>query len=165
MSVDDLINYDFLAKLNDKSLDIYGQPATLFIPKQQNTLGYEDLGAWVESLTGVKDIANSFTMFQAKVWVDFSIKRGVYYHYNLNPDDPDNRDLVMACLPTNSVVHEGSFLRTAVSSGASIWGDLIFSVVKIVDEGQFKTLKRTYFMRPVVSEELHRLLDPAKFQG
>jgi hypothetical protein len=69
----------------------------------------------------------------------------------------------MAYFPTNSVVREGAFVRTAVSSGVSTWGDLLFSVVRVVDEGQFKTLKRTYFMRPVVSAELHRLLDPAKF--
>jgi hypothetical protein len=163
MSVNDLINYDVLLTIIDKSLDIYGQPSTVWVPKRQDTLGYEDLGKWAETLTGVKDIANSFSVFQTKVWIEFNIKRGVYYHFNLNPEDPDNKELVMAYLPTNSLVREGTFIRTAVAGGASVWGDLIFSVVRLVDEGQFKTLKRTYFLRPVVSAELHRLLDPAKF--
>jgi hypothetical protein len=165
VSVDDLIGYDVIVQLIDRSLDIYGQPAAIFVPERQDTLGYEDLGAWVESLTGVKDLSTSFTMFQSKVWIDFNIKRGVYYHFNLNPEDSENKDLVLAYLPSNSVVREGSFVRTAVPSGVSIWGDLIFSVVKVVDEGQFKTLKRSYFMRPVVSEELHNLLDPVKFKN
>jgi hypothetical protein len=162
MAVDDLINYDTLTVITDRSLDIYGQPSTVWVPKRQDTLGYEDLGKWVETLTGVKDIANSFSVFQTKVWIEFNIKRGVYYHFNLNPKDPDNKELVMAYLPTNSLVREGAFIRTAVPSGASVWGDLLFSVVRPVDEGQFKTLKRTYFLRPVVSAELNRLLDPAK---
>jgi hypothetical protein len=165
VSVEDLISYDVISQIIDKSLAIYGQPVTVFVPKRQDTLGYEDLGAWIESLTGVKDISNSFTMFQANVWIEFNIKRGVYYHFNLNPEDADNKELVMAYLPTNSVVREGAFIRTAVPSGASVWGDLIFSVVRVVDEGQFKTLKRAYFLRPVVSEELRDLLDPVKFQG
>jgi hypothetical protein len=163
MSVNDLINYDALLTIIDKSLDIYGQPSTVWVPKRQDTLGYEDLGKWAETLTGVKDIANSFSVFQTKIWIEFNIKRGVFYHFNLNPEDTDNKELVMAYLPTNSLVREGAFVRTAVAAGASVWGDLIFSVVRLVDEGQFKTLKRTYFMRPVVSAELHSLLDPAKF--
>jgi hypothetical protein len=165
VSVDGLVGYDVFAKIIDRSLDIYGQPSTLFVPRRQDTLGYEDLGKWVETLAGVKDIANHFSVFQAKVWIEFNIKRGVYYHFNLNPEDSDNRELVMAYLQTNSVVREGAFVRTAIPSGASIWGDLIFSVVRVVDEGQFQTLKRTYFLRPVVSAELHRLLDPACFKG
>jgi hypothetical protein len=164
MSVDDLIGYDALIQITNKSLDIYGQPASIWVPKRQDTLGYEDLGKWVEKFTGVKDIANEYQPFRGKVWVEFNVKRGVFYHFNLNPDDEDNRQLVQAFLPANSIVREGSFIRTAVPDGVSIWGDLIFSVVKVVDEGQFKTLKRTYFMRPVVSEELNNLLDPVKFQ-
>jgi hypothetical protein len=163
MAVSDLLEYDALAMIMERSIDIYGQMSTVWIPKRQDTLGYEDLGKWVETLTGVKDIANAFTPFQSKVWIEFNIKRGVYYHFNLNPEDQDNKELVMAYLPANSVVREGAFVRTAVPDGVSVWGDLIFSVVRVVDEGMFKTLKRTYFMRPVVSAELNRLLDPAKF--
>jgi hypothetical protein len=164
MSVQDLMDYDAVSRINDLSLNIYGQPCSVWVPLRQDLLGYEDLGKWAETLTGVKDIANSFQMYRLKIWIEFNIKRGVYYHFNLNPEDEDNKQLVMAYLPANSFVREGSFVRTAVPAGASVWGDLIFSVVKPVDEGQFKTLKRTYFLRPVVSRELHRLLDPAGYQ-
>jgi hypothetical protein len=81
----------------------------------------------------VGDIANSFTPFQMKIWIDFNVKRSVYYHFNLNPEDPDNKELVVAYMPSNSVVREGAFVRTAVPSGASVWGDLIFAVVRIID--------------------------------
>ena len=159
MGFDALTNYDFLTKFQDKSLEIVGQPCTIWVPKQQVTLGYEDLGKWIEQWTGVSGISNSFTLFQAKIWIEFNIKRGVYWHFNLNPDDDDNKQLVQALLPTNSLVREGAFIRTAIPDGVSVWGDLIFAVVKVVDEGQFKTLKRTYFLRPVVSAELNSLLD------
>jgi hypothetical protein len=164
MAVNELLEYDSLLKIMDRSLEIYGQPASIWVPKRQDMLGYEDLGKWAETLTGVHDIANLYSMYQGKVWIEFNIKRGVFYHFNLNPEDDDNKQLVQAFLPTNSIVREGSFIRTAASGGVSIWGDFIFSVVKVVDEGQFKTLKRTYFMRPVVSEELHRFLDPVQYQ-
>ena len=164
MGYEALVNYDFMLRLQDKSLEIVGQPCSIWVPRQQITLGYEDLGKWVEQWTGVSNIANSFEGYRARVWIEFNIKRGVYYHFNLNPEDEDNKQLVMAYLPMNSLVREGAFIRTAIAGGASVWGDMIFSVVRIVDEGQFKTLRRTYFLRPVVSAELNRLLDPVKVQ-
>ena len=160
MGYEALTGYDFFLKFQDKCLEKVGQPCTVWIPKQQITLGYEDLGKWVEQWTGVSDIANSFSVFQTKIWIEFNIKRGVYYHFNLNPEDEDNKQLVMAFLPTNSLIRGGAFIRTKLSDGVSIWGDHTFVVTdKIVDEGQFKTLKRTYFLRPVVSAELNKLLN------
>jgi hypothetical protein len=161
MGWDELTNYDFYHNLQDRGLEKFGQACSIWVPYQQVTLGYEGLGKWVEQWTGVSNIANSFSSFRARVWIEFNVKRGVYYHFNLNPEDDDNKQLVMATLPSSSLVREGAFIRTAVPDGVSIWGDLIFAVVRVVDEGQFKTLKRTYFLRPVVSAELHRLLDPA----
>ena len=163
MGFEALTEYDFFLKFQDKALEKVGQPCTIWVPKQQVTLGYEDLGTWIEQWTGVSNISNSFTMFQANVWIEFNIKRGVYYHFNMSPEDEDNKQLVQAFLPTNSLVREGAFIRTAVPDGVSVWGDLMFAVVRVVDEGQFKTLKRTYFLRPVVSAELHKLLDVSKF--
>jgi len=159
MGYENLSTYDFFLRFQDKCLEKVGQPCTIWVPKQQVTLGYEDLGKWVEQWTGVSNISNSFSVFQANIWIEFNVKRGVYYHFNLDPNDEDNKQLVMAYLPTNSLVREGAFIRTAVSDGASVWGDHTFSVVRVVEEGQFKTLKRTYFLRPVVSAELNSLLD------
>lgn len=162
MGYEALVNYDFFLKFQDKALEKVGQPCSIWVPKQQVTLGYEDLGTWIEQWTGVSNISNSFETFQANIWIEFSVKRGVYYHFNLNPEDEDNKQLVMAYLPTNSLVREGSFIRTAIPGAVSVWGDMTFAVVRVVDEGQFKTLKRTYFLRPVVSAELNRLLDLGK---
>lgn len=159
MGYEALIDYDFYSRLQDKALDIVGQPCTVWVPKQQVTLGYEDLGKWVEQWTGVSRIANSFQKFQAKIWIEFNIKRSVAYHFNIDPNAEENSQLVMATLPTTSLVREGAFVRTSVPDGVSVWGDLVFVVTKVVDEGQFKTLKRTYFLRPVVAAELNSLLD------
>ena len=162
MGYDALVNYDFFLKFQDKALEKVGQPCSIWVPKQQVTLGYEDLGGWIEQWTGVSNISNSFEFFRANIWIEFNVKRGVYYHFNLNPEDEDNKQLVMAYLPTNSLVREGAFIRTAIPGGVSVWGDLTFAVVRVVDEGQFKTLRRSYFLRPVVSAELNRLLDISK---
>ena len=162
MGYEALLAYDYTFKFQDKVLDKVGQPCSIWVPKQQITLGYEDLGSWIEQWTGVKDISNTFTPSTSSVWIEFQVKRGVFYHFNLDPNAEENKDLVMAFFPTNLLLREGSFIRTAVPAGASCWGDLIFSVVKPIDEGQFKTLKRTFFLRPVVSAELNRLLDPAR---
>jgi hypothetical protein len=163
--VDALINYDYFSTVMDSSLNIYGQPCSVWVPRQQVTLGYEDLGSWVEKATGVKDIANTFQPFRSKVWVEFTVKKGVFYRYNLNPEDEENKSLVRAFLPSNSLVREGAFIRTMLPGAVSIWGDLIFYVVKPVDEGVFKPLVRNYFVRPVASEELHRLLDITRVEG
>jgi len=160
MGYEKLTEYDFFTLFQDKCLEKVGQPCTVWVPKQQITLGYEDLGKWVEQWAGVSNISNSFSPFQTNIWIEFNIKRGVYYHFNLNPEDEDNKQLVMAFLPTNSLIRGGAFIRTVVGGNVSIWGDHTFVVTdKIIDEGQFKTLKRTYFLRPVVSAELDQLLD------
>ena len=41
MGYEALVNYDFYTRLQDKSLEIVGQPCTVWVPKQQVTLGYE----------------------------------------------------------------------------------------------------------------------------
>ena len=159
MGYENLIEYDFIFKFQDKALSIVGQPCSIWIPKQQTTLGYENLGNWVEQWTGVKDIANSFTYYSSRIWIEFNIKRGVFYRFNLDPNDEENKQLVQALLPTNSLVREGAFIRTAVGGNVSVWGDHTFVVARVVDEGQFKPLRRNYFLRPVVSSELNALLD------
>ena len=162
MGYEALAEYDFFLKFQDKALEKVGQPCRIWVPKQQVTLGFENLGSWIEKWTGVNDISNSFSMFEARIWIEFQVKRGVYYKFNLNPEDDENKNLVMAFLPTNSLVREGSFIRTAVAGGVSVWGDLTFAVARVLDEGQLKTLRRTYFLRPVVAAELHNLLDITK---
>ena len=155
-----LSNYDFFLKFQDKALKKVGQLCSIWVPKQQVTLGYEDLGKWVEQWTGVSNISNSFTMYQAKVWIEWQVKRSIAYKFNFNVEE--TKDLVTAFLPTNSLVREGSFIRTAVGSNVSTWGDHILAVVRIEDLGAYKTLQRTYFLRPVVSAELNKLLDLGK---
>lgn len=127
MGYEALAEYDFFLKFQDKALEKVGFDASIFIPKQQITLGYKDLcHKWVEQWTGVKDITNSFSMFTTKIYMEFNIKRGVFYHFNLNPEDEDNKQLVQIYMSTNSLVREGSFIRTTVSGGVSVWGILYF---------------------------------------
>jgi hypothetical protein len=112
MGYEALIDYDFFFKFQNKCLEKMGQPCSIWVPKQQVTLGYEDLGKWVEQWVGVKDISNSFSVYQSNIWIEFNIKRCVYYHFNINPNDEENKQLVQAILPMNSLVREGAFIRT-----------------------------------------------------
>jgi len=159
VSIQDLMEYDASACIGDATLEIYGQPCTLFAPKSQKMLGYENLGKELETWTGVQDIASSYTPFSAKVWVEFNPQRSVFWHFNLNPDDPDNKELLTAILPFNSTVREGWLLATALNGKLSVWGKMFFSVAKIKEEGKFQTLRRTYFLRPLATQELVDLLD------
>ena len=78
MGYESLVEYDIFLRFQDKCLEIVGQPCTIWIPKQQVTLVYEDLTSWIEQWTGVNNISNSFSMFQARIWIEFQIKRGIF---------------------------------------------------------------------------------------
>ena len=45
MGYENIMNYDFYLKLQDKALEKVGQPCTIWVPKQQVTLGYENIGS------------------------------------------------------------------------------------------------------------------------
>ena len=120
-------------------------------------LGYEDKPG-LDEATGVAGVSQKYTAATSRCWVEFAPKRATFYKFNLNPDDPDNRDLLTCLLPLDCPAREGWHMVTAIDGHLSVWGRLFFSVVKMMEEGRFRTLKRTYFIRMEAGDELAQLL-------
>lgn len=157
MSVNSFQEYNAYLRYMNSVVSIWGQPSSIFVPKQNVTLGYENLASSLESETGVSDIANLYSVYQYKVYIDFNPKKSVFYHFNYFPKEGE--DPTIAFMPSNSVVRENSFIRTSACGQTSIWGDLIFEITHIEEDGVFQLLKRTYFLKQVSDRQLHRLLD------
>ena len=80
----------------------------------------------------------------------------MYYHFNWFPED--QAELSIAYFELNAPVAAESFIRTATIDGVSSYGDMIFKIVKIFDEGMFRVLKRTCFIKPLSDQNLADLL-------
>ena len=155
--IQNLITYDAIDQLVDRTLDIYGQPCTLYCPNRNNMLGFEDKPD-LDKETGVAGVSQKYTASTSRCWIEFAPKRSTFYRFNLNPDAEDNKDLLTCLLPFNSPAREGWHIITAIDGHLSVWGRLFFSVVKIMEEGRFRALKRTYFIRMEAGDELAQLL-------
>ena len=55
MGYEALLKYDYYLKHIEAKLDKVGQPCSIFVSKQQVTLGYENFTKWIEQWTGVRD--------------------------------------------------------------------------------------------------------------
>lgn len=154
MGVEALYNYDTYLLFLEKSLDIWGQSATIFEPStsRNKILGYEDQEFPVSAEEP------SFKKEVVKVWVDFNPSRSVFYKFNWFPEDQDK--LVSAFISVPERLKSLTYLRTSIIGQVSVWGDLIFRLVEIKDSGKYQTLKRFYFMRPISDSEVASLLVP-----
>jgi hypothetical protein len=122
-----------------------GPLVNLFVPVDYTRLGYEDV-----------DNRFKFQNHTLNCFIDFNPARRVFYHFNWFPED--QQDLSIAYFKLSAPVKEESFIRTKVLGNDSPYGDMIYKVVKILDEGKFKVLKRTCFVRPVSDSQLNTLL-------
>lgn len=155
MAVESLVGYNRMFAMQNRTLAIYGQPATVFVPDQWRSLGYEDMTPAESDSTGVDYLGTTWKKQRTTCWIEFHVKKSVLYHFNYFPDGQE--ELTSALFRTGSQIRDGCFVRTSVPGQVSIWGDVLFHVVKIFDEGLFKTLKRTVFMRPYAGKELYDL--------
>ena len=155
MSVQSLFDYNAFLEIQNRTLEIYQQPCTIFIPYQYKTVGYEDLTIAQADSTGVPYLGNAWRKFQSVCWLDFAPSKSVFYRFNFFPDDSD--ELIFGLFAVNSAIREEAFVRTCVPGQVSVWGDMLLKVVSIKDKGMFQTLERVHFLRPYVSEEIHNL--------
>lgn len=147
------VPYEYMSRL----LNVWGQPCTVFVPTNIKEMGYENMSPeFISQTTGVTGAGTTYKRFNTIIFINFNIKKSVFYHFNYFPDDKD--ELVTAVLPKNDVVLQDAYIRTAQTEQVSKWGDLLFKVVSVKDDGMYSTLKRVYFLRPVVDSELHNLL-------
>lgn len=157
MSVEAYESYNLTSSYNDKQLKIWGQPCTVFIPNNLREMGYEDQKPdELKESTGVDKVGTVFTRINTRCHINFSVSKSVFYHFNWFPEDAEK--LCLAYFPTNAVITAEAYVRTAQVAQTSKWGDMIFKIVDIKDDGVFQTLRRNYFLRPVSSAELNNLL-------
>jgi hypothetical protein len=145
MGFDNVMDYNAIAAAQNKIIDIYGVNMRIFFPlkESQNTmLGYED--------------QKKYDFRKVKCFIDFNPKRRIFYHFNYFPEDEDR--VVPAYFYTWEDIRVDYYLRTFVPEEKSPYGDLIYKIIKPIDEGKYKVLKRTHFITPVISDELQAFL-------
>lgn len=158
MSIENLLNYSAYIQLQNKQLKIWGQPCSIYVPENITNLGYENTKeSEVEKMNSDKILANSYTKHESRIWINFSPSKSVFYKFNYFPDDSE--ELSTAVMEANSFVRENSYIRTAIPGQVSIWGSLLFKVVKLFDNGIGQTLERIYFLKPTANADLHFSLD------
>lgn len=157
MSIESFQAYNLTSIYMERQLKIWGQPCTVFIPSSTREVGYEDLSSEeVQKQTGVIKAGTKYTRVNTRVFINFKVNKSVFYHFNWFPEEAE--ELCMAYFPENSIITPDTFVRTSQVDYVSKYGDLIFRVVDIKDDGLYRTLARTYFLRPVSSSEVQNLL-------
>ena len=157
MSVENFLNYEQYISLQNRQLEIWGQPCTIASPERQVALGYEDTGyKEIDKMDSDKVLGNKYHKYTGRIWINFTVKKSVYYHHNWFPDEGE--ELCQAFLNSDSPVKENDYIVTATPEATSIWGTLAFEVRKIFDEGLSQVLERTYLLKPTNNIDLHEVL-------
>lgn len=157
MGFEGLYGYNVTQLYFDRQLDIWGEPCTVYIPDSRLSIGDEDLPPeMLAAETGVADVGTRYMRVNTKCFINFQVTRSVLYHFNWFPEDAD--ELAQAFFPFNDVIREDSFIRTAQNGHLSKYGDLVFKIVEIKDDGVYQTLKRIYFCRQVSDATVRSLL-------
>lgn len=158
MGVQEFLNYEAFINVQNRQLEIWGQPCRIYAPLNKTALGYENVNlSETEAMGADKVLSNKFSKTEGRIWINFTIPKSVYYRFNWFPDEGE--ELCMGFLNSESQVREGDYIRTSVTESTSIWGDMIFSVKKIQDVGLAQVLQRIYFLKVTNNADLHKELD------
>ncbi len=163
MAIEDLINYNASLDYFKSGVEIFGQRISFFVPNHLKMHGNENIDKIKEEATGVPNIATSYKAYSIKGFIDFNLRKSVMFHFNWFPEDAD-QVCVLVTAPT-SLITIDSYVRTSVLEGNSVWGDSVFTIRKIFDDGMYKILSRFYMMVPIVSKELNEVITPARYKG
>ena len=157
MSVENFLQYEAYIKLMDKQLSIWGQPCTIFSPERKVALGYEDTNySEIDKMNSDVVLGNKYHKTQGRIWINFTVSKSVFYHFNWFPDDGE--ELCSAYINSDSPLNEHDYIVTAIPEATSVWGTMYFEVRKILDDGLAQVLKRTYMLKPVKNADLQREL-------
>ena len=120
-----------------------GAPVTIFKSTKPIVMqGYENL--------------ETFDQFPERCFIDFHVKRRVFYHFNWFPENEDQ--ITLGYFPLESPVAADWFVRTKQIGELSPYGDIIFKIVKVGDDGKYQPLKRTVFMTALTDAVLYEKL-------
>ena len=145
MAFHTMFDYTAARAVQDMAIDKLGAVCTIFTPKRSADMqmqGYEN--------------EYDFTQAPSKCFIDFPVKRRVFYHFNWFPENEDQ--IVMAYFTLATEIAVDQFIRTTVIEQVSPYGDLLFRVVKIGDDGKYKALKRTVFLSANVDRIMYEKL-------
>ena len=157
MSIENFLQYESYIGFMNRQLEIFGQPATVFSPERKTALGYEDTGYdEIDRMNSDKVLGNKYHKYPARIWINFTVSKSVYYHFNWFPENSE--ELCTAFINSDVPLKENDYIRTAIPGATSIWGDMIFIVDAIKDDGLAQVLKRTYFLKPTNNADLHNEL-------
>ena len=157
MSVENFLNYEQYINYMDKQLSIWGQPCTIFNPERKIALGYEDTNySEIDEMNTDVVLGNKYHKTQGRIWINFTVPKSVYYHFNWFPDEGE--ELCSAFINSDSPLNEHDYIVTAIPEATSIWGTMYFEVRKILDDGLAQVLKRTYMLKPVNNTDLQKEL-------
>ena len=157
MSIENFIGYEQHITFMDRQLEIWGQPATVFSPERKIALGYEDTTyKEIEKRDSDKVLGNKYHKYPTRIWINFTVSKSVFYHFNWFPEDSE--ELCTAFINSDVPLKENDYVRTAIPGATSIWGDMIFVVAAIKDDGLGQVLKRTYFLKPTNNADLQKEL-------
>lgn len=136
--------YTMAGNVQDRSVDIWGEPCTIFRASEPITMqGYENDYHFEQRLS--------------KVAIDFQVKRRWFYHFNWFPENEDR--LSMGYFHLSEDIAVDDFIRTKTIEHVSPYGDLMFRIVKIGDMGKFFSLKRVAFLYAIDDQNMYRLLE------
>lgn len=158
MSIENFLNYESYIQLQDRNLEIWGQPCMIFSPERKTALGYEDTDYnQIDKMDSDKVLGNVYHKQEGRIWINFTIPKSTFYKHNWFPDDSE--ELCMAVLKSDSPIQENDYIRTAIPGCTSIWGDMLFEVRKIIDTGLGQVLQRQYFLKPTANADLYKELN------
>jgi hypothetical protein len=157
MGVAEFLNYEAYINLQNKQLEIWGQPCTIYSPLNKTALGYENTNFdEIEKMDSDKVLGNRFEKRESRIWVNFTVPKKIYYKFNWFPEEGE--ELCMAFLNSENPVREGDYIRTSTTEATSIWGSMLFSVKRIQDTGLAQVLERVYFLKPTANADLQKEL-------
>jgi hypothetical protein len=123
-------------------VDKQGFNMLMAIPKDLTKVGYEDI-----------DNKERWIITPIRGFINFNPQRREFYSRSWFPDGQE--DLVTAYFRLQDPVTMHCLIRTRDFEIVSQYGDFVFSVAKIFDDGMFKVLKRTCFLRPVIDRQVY----------
>ena len=157
MSIENMLNFEAYITYMNRQLEIWGQPCLIFSPERKIALGYEDTTYnEIDKMDSDKVLGNKYHKYQGRIWINFTVSKSVYYHFNWFPEDSE--ELCTAYINSDVPLKENDYIRTAIPGATSIWGDMLFEVRAIKDDGLAQVLKRTYFLKPTNNADLQKEL-------
>lgn len=140
MAFRSMFTYTGARAAQDKAIEKFGAWVTVFEPVVPlNMQGYENL--------------SEFRQFRAQCSIDFHVKRRVFYHFNWFPENEDQ--VTMAYFPLITDLKVDWYIRTAVAEQVSPYGDMLFKIVKVADDGKYRTLRRIAFLNAVSDQNMY----------